>query len=141
MAVQPGLCRTWLETPKTVFLASRLIYIAKDYFPILTVTCLENIENEKAICNVMRLKAARAVKRTNVDSFIRVQGTLNLLSEVVLLSSNMCVSEQKKIYSQKEPHLYICIIYTCTTINFVCTGHPRMVGKPPYTVCMYMYVC
>ena len=25
--VQPGLCQTWSETPKTVFLASRLIYI------------------------------------------------------------------------------------------------------------------
>ena len=25
MAVQPGLCRTWLETPKTGFLTTRLI--------------------------------------------------------------------------------------------------------------------
>ena len=26
VAVQPGLCRTWLETPKTGFLTTRLIY-------------------------------------------------------------------------------------------------------------------
>ena len=26
MAVQPGLCRTWSETPKTGFLTTRLIY-------------------------------------------------------------------------------------------------------------------
>ena len=26
MAVQPGLCRTWSETPKTCFLITRLIY-------------------------------------------------------------------------------------------------------------------
>ena len=28
MAVQPGLCRTWSETPKTGFLRTRLIYDA-----------------------------------------------------------------------------------------------------------------
>ena len=27
VAVQPGLCRTWSETPKTGFLITRLIYI------------------------------------------------------------------------------------------------------------------
>ena len=26
MAVQPGLCRTWSETPKTGFLTTRLVY-------------------------------------------------------------------------------------------------------------------
>ena len=31
VAVQPGLCRTWSETPKTVFLTTRLIY----YIPSL----------------------------------------------------------------------------------------------------------
>ena len=29
IAVQPGLCRTWLETPKTGFLATRLILSAR----------------------------------------------------------------------------------------------------------------
>ena len=29
MTVQPGLCRTWSETPKTGFLASRLIIITR----------------------------------------------------------------------------------------------------------------
>ena len=28
VVVQPGLCRTWSETPKTSFLATRLIYQA-----------------------------------------------------------------------------------------------------------------
>ena len=27
VAVQPGLCRTWLEIPKTSFLTTRLIYL------------------------------------------------------------------------------------------------------------------
>ena len=27
MAVQPGLCRTWSETPKTGFLRTRLMYL------------------------------------------------------------------------------------------------------------------
>ena len=35
MAVQPGLCRTWSETPKTGFLRTRLIYI---YIYILFLT-------------------------------------------------------------------------------------------------------
>ena len=29
MAVQPGLCRTWSETPKTGFLTTRLICLRK----------------------------------------------------------------------------------------------------------------
>ena len=28
VAVQPGLCRTWSETPKTGFLTTRLIFLA-----------------------------------------------------------------------------------------------------------------
>ena len=31
MAVQPGLCRTWLETPKTDFLRTRLITVYEVY--------------------------------------------------------------------------------------------------------------
>ena len=31
MAVQPGLCRTWSETPKTCFLTTRLICTQSEY--------------------------------------------------------------------------------------------------------------
>ena len=37
MTVQPGLCQTWSETPKTVFLASGLIY------GIICVFCLAGV--------------------------------------------------------------------------------------------------
>ena len=36
MAVEPGLCKTWSETSKTGFLASRLIYFYKGVTPTYT---------------------------------------------------------------------------------------------------------
>ena len=36
VAVQPGLCRTWSETPKTGFLTTRLIFLY--LFPFLLVS-------------------------------------------------------------------------------------------------------
>ena len=40
MTVQPGLCRTWSETPKTGFLALRLIYVIMT----VTVTAVERFQ-------------------------------------------------------------------------------------------------
>ena len=34
VVVQPGLCRTWSETPKTGFLATRLIYDPTSFLQI-----------------------------------------------------------------------------------------------------------
>ena len=38
VAVQPGLCRTWSETPKTGFLATRLEFIQKDLMDKLVIS-------------------------------------------------------------------------------------------------------
>ena len=38
MAVQPGLCRTWSETPKTGFLTTRLISSLKLSIHVLVMT-------------------------------------------------------------------------------------------------------
>ena len=37
VAVQPGLCRTWSETPKTGFLITRLIMLVEQYFGCLQI--------------------------------------------------------------------------------------------------------
>ena len=37
VVVQPGLCRTWWETPKTGFLTTRLNYQAEWTFPSLSI--------------------------------------------------------------------------------------------------------
>ena len=50
VAVQPGLCRTWSETPKTGFLTTRLILlIANSIWKscLKYVWCLENKINRK----------------------------------------------------------------------------------------------
>ena len=41
MAVQPGLCRTWSEIPKTGFLKTRLISRSEAEFTGFSFTCLE----------------------------------------------------------------------------------------------------
>ena len=43
MAVQPGLCRTWSETPKTGFLTTRLIFegsLSGEYLQIVKDYCV-----------------------------------------------------------------------------------------------------
>ena len=40
MTIQADLCRTWLETPKTDFLASQLIFNATSY-DLLDSVCLK----------------------------------------------------------------------------------------------------
>ena len=56
MVVQPGLCGTWSETPKTGFLTTRLIYCCisfnsfyrKIFFTITSVTPLNNAASTTA---------------------------------------------------------------------------------------------
>ena len=43
MAVQPGLCRTWLETPKTGFLRKRLICQLQKELLIVLVICPQKL--------------------------------------------------------------------------------------------------
>ena len=42
VAMQPGLCGTWSETPKTGFLTTRLI-LAQNYEAVLPSTCAHNL--------------------------------------------------------------------------------------------------
>ena len=53
MVVQPGLCRTWSETPKTGFLRTRLIYTDR---PSVFCSCIsvqfENTQNRCILADI-----------------------------------------------------------------------------------------
>ena len=80
VAVQDGLCRIWSETPKTVFLATRLIFVIKDHVNPETFTYLAeavselgHISLEKTACNVSHSMKAKlwvfTIPGTKTDSF------------------------------------------------------------------------
>ena len=52
VAVQPGLCRTWTETPKTGFLRTRLILFCLfvSYYHKLLINLVSSISTRKKIC-------------------------------------------------------------------------------------------
>ena len=79
MTVQAGLCRTWSETPKTVFLVT-LIYYRFVSFPVMSI--LELFDNHSAeldhdLIDVvsMRLKNRAAVLEKRSSRFMTLSAT------------------------------------------------------------------
>ena len=68
MAVQPGLCRTWSETPKTGFLGMRLNYLLS--LQIVGVSILRAGETmEQALCEVYKnVKLGKILIQTNQET-------------------------------------------------------------------------
>ena len=88
MAVKPGLCQTWLETPKTGFLTTRLINEHQKYQNYLT-TC------DLAYFEMMVYKRFSKILSKFLDDPGPHNGKIDSLCVVIVLR---CVPELKRPY-------------------------------------------
>ena len=85
VAVQPGLCRTWSETPKTGFLTTRLKYDSIVHRRVNVTIC---ITMHSFLDNNDYADANRIRNTQNTTIFKNEKNTRNTLSSITAISLN-----------------------------------------------------
>ena len=138
VAVQPGLCQTWSETPKTGFLTTRLISANTSKKVLLPLTTDSNITTPDGDMQTPNLnylspdrKTSQPDKITSSASKIQAINANNVLPDKKMLYPHVKMEKldifQTKLTDEEHtPHITGCVLMPSTEI-VVCDFYNRKV--------------
>ena len=111
MAVQPGLCGTWSETPKTGFLRTRLIFDCQCHTEVF-ITIYEPFKSIKTSLNAhvrakMHIQVVQYLARKNI---LRTSRAITINSEIYSMSPKETKVDIEYTYNIKSINIYMNIM-------------------------------